>query len=1298
MSNRPLRLEITVNSSDPRLLEGLDNWLQLGLISESHVRWVAKQYLTCRLPEPVAESTKLPDRLPRDFTPETIPPVRERNNLFSQVWQSFKDEISIRWWLFLGLFLVVASSGGLAATQWQRFPGALQYGILWSYTLIFWIVGFWANRQEGLRLTAQTLQTIALLLIPVNFWAMDGLGGNLLAWITVAIASITLTAIYFVYRKSSQSIFLFFNFIGLSYLHWGWEWKEYPAIAVYIGVIVTAIILRFFSRQQANASPIIINRGFVIYALSVLLIRAIFIVNLPIQQLGLAIGVCGWLMQGASFGGQGGQGRQGRQGGQGGQGRDFTDSQFPNPQSPIPQSPIPKTLEIIGAILLLIAWLVSITETVPWQAMGVSLLGLHFFTQRLRRDWLRRDLFAIFIIGWQAHFLIGRLIPTGFKRDAIDLSIQIAKSEAFPWTVYGITLFPYLLFFVWLTGWLYRQDKPKLALFGEWLTLALGMVMTGVSLYNPTWRSLNLFLSTCTLVYVVRHRTPIRVALLYFTHALGLLAVCVTIDWWFPALPSSVWASIFLGLAVIEWGVCTHAEAQRRRERIQRVWCRSCWHFGFVLASISYPLLWERVEAFFATGESPSIVLSWMLVPLTLTSVALRMGGKRRRRATIFSSYALILAQVLTIWQPSTRLVSLGVASGLMLVNSRYYRHPIAAAIQLGFSLCFVAALLWEELSVSGWFLFGAIAIFTLWLFSSWLRRQSTILASLYRQAADGWAITLCAIALILLTCKTLFSYWVFPIAHWHYLATSLVIVGAIFYRYCQQLNNYVIYGIVWTIELAICEEILLIYESSLTIAIINIILGLFSLLLTEWLLDSQSSLSQLSSLKILPLVFALLGIFWRWGEFNAYTGLLTLGAALTGVVVGYRLRRKVITYFSLIGISLACYELVIYQMVQSPGGSPADGLTILAVVAAAIALTYRLFASFLQSRNNNNFLNLNLTEIEVTAHIHWALGSVFKILAAGLATENPPQLRSLSIAISLMLAVYALIQGRDPKTRSDPSADLGNRTSSDWWVYVGLVEIFATAVYARLIWEQLSILDPFRIIIVCIFALLIYQIPWRSLGWELTPWHRFAMAIPALTTLTAIEDISYLSLLVVAAFYGRIAWRQREIRWTYVSLIFIDWAIARFLWEKSLTDILYYASIVGLSLLYIAQFDPTLSQPQQRNNRHILRLSGSGIICFIALLFHQETGLTPTIISLVAIFLGLGLQIRAFLFIGTITFILTGFYQLIVLSFERPLAKWIIGLIAGIIFIVIAANFERRREAIMRIIQNWLERLTHWE
>ncbi|NJO94490.1 MAG: hypothetical protein HC820_09465, partial [Hydrococcus sp. RM1_1_31] len=505
------------------------------------------------------------------------------------------------------------------------------------------------------------------------------------------------------------------------------------------------------------------------------------------------------------------------------------------------------------------------------------------------------------------------------------------------------------------------------------------------------------------------------------------------------------------------------------------------------------------------------------------------------------------------------------------------------------------------------------------------------------------------------MTIKSLNSYLASSVAHWHYLAAPAIAGIAIFYRYRQQLSNRVIYSLAWTAEITICEGLFLMNRSILSLATVNILFGLGTLVLTHWLFNKSSRLSQLTSLKILPLLFACLGIFWRWEQFTAYTGLLTLGAALIGIGVSSRFRNgKVITYLSLIGISFACYELVIYQMLQASSGSPADGLTILAIVAASLALIYRIFAAFLQSREVNTFLDLSLSEIKIIAHTHWALGSVLKIFAAGIAVENTPRLRIVGIAISLILAIYALIQGRDKQTRSD-------RTFSDWWVYVGLVEIVASAVYARLLWEQLSILDPFRILITCLVALLIYQIPWRSLGWEATPWHRFALAIPALSTFVNLENISYLSLFIVAAFYLRIAYRQKEIRWTYVSLGFIDWAIARFLFERNLTDILWSASIVGLSLLYIAQFDPTLKQPQQRNNRHILRLTGSGIICFIAILFHQEMGgLIPTIISLVTIFIGLAIQIRAFLFLGTTTFILTGFYQLIVLSFEYSLAKWI--------------------------------------
>ncbi|MGK7877685.1 MAG: hypothetical protein AB4426_31600 [Xenococcaceae cyanobacterium] len=956
-------------------------------------------------------------------------------------------------------------------------------------------------------------------------------------------------------------------------------------------------------------------------------------------------------------------------------------------------------MELIGATLLFLGWLVSVGEKFPWQATAVSGLALHFFAQRLRRYWLRRDLLAIFVIGLQALLLIRGLIPNQFRRDAIALSIQIAHSEVFPQSVYSITLFPYVIFFVWLTDWLYLQGKPKLARFGEWLTLGLGIVLTLISLFNPTWRSLNLLISTATLAFVTQRRTPIRVPLLYLTHLLGLLAISAIIDWWFPNLTQSVWASILLVLMVAEWSIST-LQQSASDSPLKQIWYRSCWHIGFALASLSYLLLWNETETFLFTGESQQWGLLWLLTPLTLTGVASRTGGRRRIQALSLSCIALGLAQYLTLWQPGVRLIGLGFATGLMFVNTRYLRHQVAAAIHIAFALSFIAALLWEQISLSAWFLVGAIAIIILWLLRTLLGQRPGTLAALYARAADGWAIVLCLVELAMLTLhyfssnlQLIFPSWEYlVVSSWEYLVASALIGGSIIYRFWQQPNNPAVYGVSWAVEICIAEGIMLVGGSTLALATANIILALFTLLLANWLLSGESRLSRLTSLETLPLLYALIGIGWRLEYFNTYTGLLTLGAALTGIWVGCRRREwKIITYFSLAGISLAWYELVIYQMLQAPGGSPADGLTILAVVAAAIALIYRVFAWFWQSQGNDTFLNLSVTEIKITAHIHWAIGSILKLLTAGFAVESTPRLTPISIAVSLILGAYALVQGRDAETRGEGAA-------SDWWVYVGLVEIAGTAVYARLIWTQLSVLDPWRAILACVVAFAIYQMPWRSWGWQVTPWHRAALVIPALTALVTMEDLDYLSLLVVAAFYARIAIRQRNIRWSYVSLGFIDWAIARWLSEQQLTDILWYASILGLSLLYIAQFDPELKTPQQRRNRHHLRIFGSGIICLVALLFHQDTALIPSLISLVVIFAGLGLRIRAFLFVGTATFVLTVFYQLIVLILEYPFSKWVIGLIAGIIFISIAANFERRREQIIMVLQNWIAQLNQWE
>jgi hypothetical protein len=106
----------------------------------------------------------------------------------------------------------------------------------------------------------------------------------------------------------------------------------------------------------------------------------------------------------------------------------------------------------------------------------------------------------------------------------------------------------------------------------------------------------------------------------------------------------------------------------------------------------------------------------------------------------------------------------------------------------------------------------------------------------------------------------------------------------------------------------------------------------------------------------------------------------------------------------------------------------------------------------------------------------------------------------------------------------------------------------------------------------------------------------------------------------------------------------------------------------------------------------------GTGIIASAALWFDHQTGILPGILSLVAIFAGLALRIRAFLYLGTFTFVANAFYQLVILISLYPLLKWIIGLLVGVSLLSIAGNFETRRTQLTSLLQNWLRDLQEWD
>jgi hypothetical protein len=171
-----------------------------------------------------------------------------------------------------------------------------------------------------------------------------------------------------------------------------------------------------------------------------------------------------------------------------------------------------------------------------------------------------------------------------------------------------------------------------------------------------------------------------------------------------------------------------------------------------------------------------------------------------------------------------------------------------------------------------------------------------------------------------------------------------------------------------------------------------------------------------------------------------------------------------------------------------------------------------------------------------------------------------------------------------------------------------------------------------------------------------------------------------------------------KQIRFTYISAALINLALYRWLDSFIFNNLLWYILPIGLNIIYIAQVEPNLKPPEQKANRHQLRLFGSGLICGMAFLLHLQTGIIPGIFALIAIFTGLSLRIRAFLSVGTVTLIAIAGYQSTVLIFSYPLIKWFAILMAGIGLIWLAASFETRRSQLSSLVRNWLEQFQQWD
>ncbi|WP_235006747.1 DUF2157 domain-containing protein [Calothrix rhizosoleniae] len=996
--NHPIELIIRLPSSHPNLLHGLDVWLNLGLISDAQVKQLCQENLSCRVVlQPVLKKdvvTPEPVLTPSKSTTELAKP--RKPNLVISMFQSLQAELSVRWLLFLGMFLVVISSGVLAASQWEKFPGFLQYGILLAYTLSFWGVSFWAGKQPNLRLTAGALLIVTLLLIPVNFWAMDtfGLWHNPIGWIALAIATTILTFITILlgnnrlFISQTPTKLYLINLLGLSYLHWGWRLPSFPLIAVYLAMIITTVATVWQTlNQQVSTQPEEHHSGLginlpttvITYGLGMLLVRAIFIVQVDITQLGLAIGVCGWLMSWLA------QQREGRV--------DIED------REPLPSNTLGSLWQLIGGILLFLGWGMTVF-TNPQQGIAVSGLAIWFFSRRLQIYSLKPDLAAIFLIGLQSLWLGWRLIPDELQIWAVTTGTQLTNSQNHPWALLSVVLFPYVIFMVACTDRLYRNEQGKLGLFGEQLTLTLGMILTAISLENIALQSLNLIFSTITLAIVSTRRASISNVLVYLTHTTGLLTVCSIIHWCLPQLTNELWASALLVIMVAEF-LSSIGEG---------IWRRSAWVFGLILASLSFFLLWSNSDSlWYSINVSQNHWgIIWFIVTVMLTVVAIRSQGLHRTLNGNLSVCTLITAQLLTLPVTNARLIGLLIGAVLMVVNTNYLRHNLYGLITVGLGLGAVVAGLWRflpGLPLQNWLVIISASIISLWLCQKALKHQNQELTTIYAIAIDRWAIALCAVELFILSLHSILIYQGIVQPGWLYVVATGITLAAIITRSPKQPHIASFYGIAWCLELLVAEILAFGDRSIIKIAIANIGLGLIAQLLGEWWQRKYHLQKLPSHWHILPLIYGVFGAVLRYDTFANWTGLSSLALALIVINIGRRSRKlKPLVYIGMAGVSIAAYELLLYQLSQASGGAMGDGVIALAVLGTSIMYGYRLLSPWL-----TKYFRLHSQELQICAHIHWVISSFFLIAAA----FRPFTAIPLALGIGAFLIRYAIFQGR---------------------------------------------------------------------------------------------------------------------------------------------------------------------------------------------------------------------------------------------------------------------------------------------
>lgn len=1245
LSTRRIPFEIQVPENHPELLKGLDFWLQLGLISDREVREWAKRYLVSPVPEfietkaqPMSSQGRSQGRTSGDFLSDSVRSSTEQT-LLTRLLSGFMAELGVMWLLFLGVFLVVVSSAVLASLQWHNVSPIGQYGILCLYTLAFGSAAGWTAQNSHLRHTHQMLKAVTLLIIPVNFWMMDGFGlwRSSLGIIVSLIAGLLLLGMQFFLLRSSTRFQA--NYIGLSLLHWGWFLPGIPVVSVYVGTIGTALIQVLRSvissdsalaqgRSPVNSTlnsssdslnhqstPSLPFKNFelviVLCGVGLLMVRAIVSAQVPFNQLGLAFAISGAVLCWEQQAG---------------------------------------TLAPIGALLLSVAWFVTVGSA--WPALGVSCIILGLLWRQLHQTWKPIVVSGLILFGFQTYWLMQILLPEGGRSALFQTAIRITQAQI-SWEFMGLIFLVPIIATLTFSSYLNHKNQPQLAKIALNFAGMTGILCVLPGIFNPTIRSIYFLVSFIILGFgnfAIRRsnshqvsRTNVNVGdivspdypkrLVTLTQMTAIGWVLSVLDGQFKALGAlESWAIVGVVGAIVEWGL-----VQRLRDR---VWKKSAWVIGLGFAVMAWivllSLLWTE-EGQQILMANPRWLWLWWVIPAALT-IGARLKARSPQTMPVNSNQMSLTSTVmifagfcLTNGSVNDMIFNSTIAVVLMALNTQILRTLAAAATTIGILLLLIQAILTRSVfATTPWF---GMVVLSLWVVHQGLNgrllahHQSNAsnpnasnpnranpnpshhnqLIAHYSQALDGWAIGI-----------VLVSFF-----------TAIVLEL-----------------LAWTNGIQLLDSL----SNPFPIPFSR---PFFSLLFDRYA----------NGRILIDAAFIAVGMVVRGQNSGQQWVLLRLGMILEW------------------GVSYLLSHAELELWARS--WSAIDRLACFALLSIAIGW----FMQALQVPIRKAF-RLSQEDTKMLPDFHWTVAACIVSIVILFSFVSPLSvfgLWQLAGCLGLMSA-YGFLRGR-----LHPN-----------WLYGAVISfcIALEVVLSRFLPDV--VLQVWGVAIATAVAFGLAVLPWRQLGWSLIgPIRNCAIALPGVVLILTAWMVNLPGLLLAGGFYAWLAINAQRFAFNYVSILLGIWASFRLIHFWNLTDPLWYVSILAAATVVIAESEPGLQGRSQRQNRHSMRCLAIGFMALTALVQAESSwalGLLTIMLGLLLVVVGLAMRTRAYLYVGTLLFIVQVLKQLFVFITAYSMLLWALGITVGLLLIWVAATFESRRSSTIALMQYWSAELDRWE